>query len=150
MRRILLLVVAVGLFAFLALQLVPYGHAHTNPAAASEPKWDSPRTRELAVRACFDCHSNETVWPWYSNVAPVSWVVVRHTEEGRGVLNFSRWDQPQRGAREAAEQVQRGEMPPAYYTVIHPDSRLTADEQAELIKGLQATLGQGRQGAGRP
>ena len=150
MRRIILLVLAVAGFAFLALQVIPYGRAHANPAVVSEPQWDSPRTRELAVRACFDCHSNETVWPWYSNVAPVSWVVQHHTEEGRGVLNFSRADQTQRGAREAAEQVQNGEMPPPYYTLLHPDSRLTADEQAELIKGLQATLGQGKRGAGRP
>ena len=58
-------------------QLVPYGRAHTNPPVVREPSWDSPRTRELAVRACFDCHSHETRWPWYSNVAPVSWLVQR-------------------------------------------------------------------------
>ncbi len=146
MRRIVVLVLTVLGFAFLALQVVPYGRAHDNPAVVSEPPWDSPRTRELAVRACFDCHSNETAWPWYSNVAPVSWLVQHHTEEGRGVLNFSRWDVPQREAREAAEQVQEGEMPPPYYTPLHPSGRLTASEQAELIAGLQATLGQGGRG----
>jgi hypothetical protein len=59
---------AVALFAL--IQVVPYGRSHTNPPVQSEPKWDSPQTRALAVRACYDCHSNETTWPWYTNVAP--------------------------------------------------------------------------------
>src|SRR5690349_11025724 len=71
--------VGLGLLAitglFLLIQAVPYGRAHTNPPVVSEPHWDSPRTRELAKRACFDCHSNETRWPWYSHVAPMSWVL---------------------------------------------------------------------------
>ena len=150
MRRVIVLVLVVLGVGFLAIQVVPYGRAHANPAVVSEPQWDSPRTRELAVRACFDCHSNETVWPWYSNVAPVSWLVQQHTEEGRGVLNFSRWDLPQRGARKAAEQVQEGAMPPPYYTPLHASGRLSEGERAELIAGLQATLGQGERGTGRP
>ena len=140
-RRVLLGLGTLLLVIFAALQLVPYGRAHENPPVVQEPAWDSPRTRELAVRACFDCHSNEVVWPWYSNVAPVSWLVERHVEEGRGKLNFSRWDQPQREAHEAAEQVQEGEMPPRYYTPLHGTARLTTTEQEELIAGLQATLG---------
>lgn len=142
-RRLILAVVVLLAFLLLAIQLVPYGRAHDNPAVVQEPAWDSPRTRELAVRACFDCHSNETVWPWYSNVAPVSWFVQDHTDEGRSKLNFSRWDLPQREAREAAKQVQEGEMPPLYYTPLHGTARLTDAERAELIKGLQATLGSG-------
>ncbi|NVB82954.1 MAG: cytochrome C, partial [Kofleriaceae bacterium] len=71
----------VGMFG--VMQLVPYGRARSNPPVASEPAWDSPRTRELAVRACFDCHSNETKWPWYARVAPMSWVLERDVEIGR-------------------------------------------------------------------
>lgn len=141
LRRIILGAALLLGFIFAAIQLVPYGRAHENPATVKEPAWDSPRTRELAVRACFDCHSNESVWPWYSNVAPVSWLVQRHVEEGRAVLNFSRWDVSQRKAREAAEQVQEGEMPPTYYTLLHGTARLSAAERDELIRGLQATLG---------
>jgi hypothetical protein len=59
------------------IQLVPFGRDHTNPVVTAEPRWDSPVTRELADRACFDCHSNETEWPWYAGVAPVSWLVYR-------------------------------------------------------------------------
>jgi mono/diheme cytochrome c family protein len=74
------------------IQLIPFGHSHTNPPEAGEPAWNSPATRELIHRACFDCHSNESVWPWYSNVAPVSWLVQRDVNEGRSHLNFTEWD----------------------------------------------------------
>jgi hypothetical protein len=107
----------------------------------AEPAWDSARTRELAVRACFDCHSNETQWPWYSNVAPVSWSVTMHVDEGRDRLNFSEWDQPRREAGEAAEVIQEGSMPPLYYRMAHPQARLSAAEKAELSAGLRASLG---------
>ena len=70
----LMIVVAVLAGLFLAIQFVPYGRDHSNPPVIGEPTWNSPETRALAVRACFDCHSNETVWPWYSNIAPVSWL----------------------------------------------------------------------------
>jgi hypothetical protein len=69
MKRILLFIV-VGLSVLgLLIQLIPYGHNHTNPPVNAEPNWDSPETRTLAQRACFDCHSNETRWPWHSNIA---------------------------------------------------------------------------------
>jgi hypothetical protein len=70
--RILRLLLIVGVVVFVAIQLVPYGRDHTNPPVTAEPRWDSPQTRTLAVSACFDCHSNETAWPWYTNVAPFS------------------------------------------------------------------------------
>ncbi|HEX2864506.1 MAG TPA: heme-binding domain-containing protein, partial [Deinococcales bacterium] len=80
------------LAAFLLIQLVPYGRAHAAPAVTGEPAWPAG-ARQLAVRACFDCHSNQTVWPWYSNIAPVSWLVQHDVDEGRHWLNFSQWNQ---------------------------------------------------------
>jgi hypothetical protein len=65
------------------IQVIPYGRSHTNPPVTGEPAWDSPKTRELAVRACYDCHSNQTVWPWYSHIAPISWLVQQDVDEGR-------------------------------------------------------------------
>ena len=65
------------------IQFVPYGRSHTNPPVTGEPKWSSARVRQLTKDACFDCHSNETTWPWYSNVAPVSWLVQRDVDSGR-------------------------------------------------------------------
>jgi hypothetical protein len=131
------------LLAFLVVQLVPYGRGHANPPARVEPRWDSPGTRALAVRACYDCHSNETVWPWYSHVAPMSWLAQRDVDEGRRKLNFSEWDRAQKEAHESAKTVRKGEMPPLFYLPTHPDARLTAAETQPLIAGLEATLGTG-------
>ena len=99
------------LLAIVLIQFIPFGHSHTNPASAKEPVWNSPQTRELIHRACFDCHSNETVWPWYSNVAPVSWLLQRDVNEGRSHLNFTEWDRPQKHAKDVAEQVKEARCP---------------------------------------
>ena len=96
LSRVLLVLAALGL----AIQLVPYGWNHANPAVAAEPKWDKPRTRELFFRACADCHSNETKWPLYSRIAPVSWLVYNDIQEGREHLNVSEWNRPQKDAHE--------------------------------------------------
>ena len=126
---------------FLLLQVVPYGRSHDNPPVRQEPTWDSPETRALAERACFDCHSNETEWPWYSWVAPVSWLVERDVVEAREHLNFSEFDRPQKDAEEAAEEVEEGEMPLWFYLPLHSEARLTDAELATLIAGLEATFG---------
>jgi len=116
------------------------GH-RKNPPVVSEPPWDNPQTRLLAKRACFDCHSNETVWPWYSYVAPVSSLVYRDTLEGRRRLNFSTWNTgSQRGAGEVARAIQRGNMPPAIYLPMHPAANLPAAEKQQLITGLTNSL----------
>jgi len=139
MKRILIVIV-VGLLAlFLLIQLVPYGRQHTNPPVVQEPKWDSPQTRELAQRACFDCHSNESNWPWYSNVAPVSWLVQRDVEEGRQHLNFSDWGRV-REAGEIPQSVREGYMPPFQFLITHPAARLTQAEKDALASGLLATV----------
>jgi hypothetical protein len=123
------------------LQFIPLGRDHSNPAVNAEPGWDTPTTRALAKRACFDCHSNETEWPWYSHVAPVSWLVQDDVHEGRRKLNFSEWNRPQKNAEEAAEEVQKGKMPLWFYVPLHPQAKLSATEKSALINGLQATFG---------
>jgi hypothetical protein len=136
--------VLLGLAALLVLlQLVPYGRDHTNPAKRAEPAWDSPETRALAVRACFDCHSNETRWPWYSHVAPMSWLLQHHVDDGREHLNFQEFDRPQEDAHEAAEEVEEGEMPMWSYLLLHGDANLADAEKQALIRGLEATFGGG-------
>ncbi len=134
--------VSLGLLLLLVLiQGVPYGCSHTNPPGRAEPKWPSPRVRELAVRACFDCHSNETPWPWYSHVAPMSWLVQRDVDRARQRLNFSAWDRPQRKVGDAAEELEQGEMPPWYYLPMHAQARLNDTEKAELVAGLKVVAG---------
>jgi hypothetical protein len=133
-----LLVGVAGTFG--TMQAIPYGRAHSNPPVVQEPAWDSPRTRALAVRACFDCHSNQTRWPTYAKVAPFSWVLARDVEAGRSVFNFSEWQHPTDVASEAGPTVLRREMPPRSYRMAHPEARLTDDETEELARGLDATF----------
>ena len=133
----------VGVLAVLfgLMQLVPYGRTHSNPPTTLEPSWNSPRTRDLAERACFDCHSNHTRWPWYANVAPMSWVVQMDVETGRGVLNFSEWDRKYERSPYAGRRTVDGNMPPGKYMAAHPEANLTDDERAELARGLDASIG---------
>ena len=141
-KRIVIIIAIVGVGGFLLIQLVPYGRNHNNPPVINEPNWDSPQTQELAQRACYDCHSNETVWPWYSNIAPVSWSVQHDTDEGRQFLNFSTWGSGGEGREpdEAIEVLSDGRMPPPIYMTTHPEARLTTAEKQALIDGLRATI----------
>ncbi len=125
----------------LALAMAGCG-APQNPTVIQEPDWDTAETRALAMKAgCFDCHSNETHWPWYTAVPGLHSVIAHHVQEGRELFNLSRMDQHQEEAHEAAEALEEGDMPPPYYTVLHPSARLSADERAALIRGLAATFG---------
>ena len=134
--RSVLRVGALGLGALLlALQLVPYGRDHDNPPVVRDVPWPTPEGRRLAVAACYDCHSNETRWPLYSHIAPMSWLVQRDVENGRRELNFSAWDGD---ADDAADAVEDGSMPPRNYTLLHPDARLSSDERAALVRELEA------------
>ncbi|HWU39596.1 MAG TPA: heme-binding domain-containing protein [Candidatus Acidoferrum sp.] len=134
------------------IQIVPYGHDHANPAVRQEPAWDSPSSRGLAVRACYDCHSNQTVWPWYAHVAPVSWLLQRDVDTGPHRLNFSEWDRPQRGTRPQSidRRIQRGSMPPWYYIPMHPQAKLSDAEKQALMRGLDATVAQNPPATAKP
>ncbi len=131
-----------ALILLVLIQFLPIGKNHTNPPIVAEPMWDSQTTRELFNRACADCHAHTTQWPWYSNIAPISWIISEHVEEGREHFNVSMWGiQKKNEGDEAAEEVEEGEMPIFGYDITHPEARLTADEKAALIQGLKATFG---------
>ena len=92
----------------------------------------------LLKRSCYDCHSNETTWPWYSQVAPVSWLVARDVNGGRKHLNFSSWESYEPGRKlkklkEIAEEVGDGEMPMAIYVVMHSEAKLTEAEKKTIV-----------------
>ncbi len=139
-RKVLVSAAAALVVLFLALQLVPLGRVD-HPPVVREPAWVDARTEQLARRACYDCHSNETRVPWYGRIAPVSWLVAHHVDEARATLNFSEMHRSWEEAHEAGEVVREGEMPPRYYTLLHPSARLTAEERDALARGLDATLG---------
>jgi hypothetical protein len=143
-RRLVLLGAVAIVAVFGLIQLIPSRITH--PAARNEPPWDNPRTRQLAVAACFDCHSNQTRSFWYEKVAPVKWWIGSHVSEGRQRLNFSEWnsaDNP--GGNRAARTVRNGSMPPNYYTWLglHGDAKLSTADRAALAAGLEKTLGTG-------
>ena len=109
--------------------------ARTNPATDGSRTLFAraqvpPRTAAVLERACRDCHSNDTRWPWYSNVAPVSWFVIDHVNHGRSHFTYSDWakyDRPeaQRLIKKACELSRAGEMPLPSYLRLHGDARLT-------------------------
>ncbi len=132
----------------LLIQFIPYGRDHTNPPVIAEPAWDSPQTRALFFRACADCHSNETTWLWYSNIAPASWLITRDVMKGRAEFNVSEWGRPDNEGDDAAKLVQNGEMPPWFYLPLHPEANLSPVERQQLINGLLATFGGEREGNG--
>ncbi len=140
--KTILTVVFSGLVLAGLIQLIPVDR--TNPPVVSQVKWDSAQTQALFKRACADCHSNETVWPWYSYVAPVSWLVSHDVSEGRSRFNISDLNPSSprysRMVNEIKRVVLEGEMPKAIYYPTHPEAVLTAEETQALANGLQSTL----------
>ena len=128
---------AVGFIAVLiVVQFVPV--ARVNPTEEGQPAAPS-EVQALLQRACYDCHSNESQWPWYSSVAPVSFLIARDVTEGRRELNFSTWSQynerrKSRKLKEIAKQVEQGKMPQWYYVSLHPDAKLSPADRQLIIK----------------
>ncbi len=132
--------ILIGLFAlFILIQFIPYGRDHENPPVTNQVNWNSPQTKETFYKACADCHSNETKWPWYSNVAPVSWLVQKDVEEGRRHFNIST-QAGMKEAKEAYEEVEKGEMPLPIYLPMHPEADLNDAQKKEFAAGLKATF----------
>ena len=130
-------------------QLVPYGWHKTNPQVTADAPWPTAEAEAIARESCYSCHSNETDWPAYSYVAPMSWLVRRDVDRGRAALNFSEWSDESE-PDDAAEEVEEGSMPPSQYTMIHRGARLTDAEVATLVAALeQMDDGGGGRGRGR-
>ena len=117
----------------------------TNPPVVRDLMATNPPPPEIAAMlhtACYDCHSSETRWPWYSRVAPMSWQIAKDVNDGRDNLNFSDWpNDPMRAAKrleDMSEQIGYGEMPLKKYTLIHTDARLTESQRKELTDWLDA------------
>lgn len=132
-RKLLILVGALAVI-FIAIQLVPV--ERTNPAVVAD--FDGPTAVKAVLEtSCYDCHSHETSWPWYSRVAPMSWLVAHDVEEARDHLNFSQWGTLDAKRREKLteeiwEEVEEGEMPLKVYLLAHPDARLSEADKATL------------------
>ena len=127
------LFVLVAVF-LIAAQFVP--SEITNPPSAGPMAAPRP-VAEILQRACFDCHSHETSWPWYASVAPVSWLVARDVNRAREKVNFSTWNrlglrEQEQKQKEIWEAVKGGHMPPPFYVLVHPGGKVTTDEHRLL------------------
>jgi len=126
----------IGLVAFLLLaQLVPIDRSNP-PVTAEVPA--PPAVRAILERSCYDCHSNESRWPWYGYVAPVSWIMAYDISEARGHVNFSTWDayteeKQAHKLEEVWEEVEEGEMPFFVYLPLHPEAELSEADK-ELLE----------------
>ncbi len=138
----------------ISIWLRPDTRPPADPSLALEARATvPPPVLDVLGRACFDCHSNRTRWPWYAWVPPASWLVVYDVNEGRGQLNFSRWGEYNPFDRadlldEACELVSDDEMPLWQYRLLHDEARLTSEEKAALCdwaEGEAARLEQGGQ-----
>ncbi len=144
-RKLLLIMLGLPIIGFILIQIIPVGSFFSvlardpNPPVTQTIQWDSPETERLVRMACFDCHSNETVWPWYANIAPVSWLVTRDVNRGRIGLNFSEMT-AENFKLDHFEAHLNWNMPPKLYTLIHPEANLTDDQKATLLAGIAATF----------
>jgi len=140
MRRTLRRIAFSTLFLLVLIQLWPAGRSNPPTTAGLDAP---PEVTSILRRACFDCHSNETRWPWYSYVAPVSWWMVHDVDEGRAELNFSDWGsyepkKRERRSQKVIEEIENGAMPPDNYLRLHGDARLSAGELEILRKWVEA------------
>jgi hypothetical protein len=132
---------ALGILGLLLLiQLVPYGRDHANPQPTKQVALPTAAQRDIFRNGCQDCHSYNTDWLWYTNVAPVSWLVQNDVNGGRERLNLSAWDHPQPELGDVEEAIQGGGMPPIQYRLspYHWSAKLSDTEKRELIAGFRA------------
>jgi hypothetical protein len=125
--------------------------ARTNPAVDESQTifartQMTPEVAAILNRSCNDCHSNKTVWPWYTNVAPVSWWLSNHVNEGRHELNYSEWgrldrDRQDRKLRQMCDEVQDGAMPLSSYLPMHPKARLSDGDKKTFCDWTDAERG---------
>ncbi len=141
MKKLLLKIILPTVVLLVVIQFIPV--TMSNPPIKEEIS-TSPEVKAILKRACYDCHSYETVWPGYSRVAPISWLLAWDVAEGREELNFSTWNrygQKKRNKmiKEIWEEVEEGEMPPWFYLPLHPDAKLSGQDH-DLLRTWAATV----------
>ena len=137
-KKIFKLIIASALVMFAAIQLIPVDHS--NPPIESEIP-ASPEVRKILQKACYDCHSHETIWPSYTKIAPASWLIASDVNEGRKELNFSTWGsytpaQRAKKLKEIGEEIDEKEMPPSIYLIMHRSAALSTEDLVILHKWI--------------
>lgn len=131
-KKILIIIIII----ISVIQFIPVDK--TNPPVDSQKDYFSivnlpENVKNILKKSCFDCHSNETVYPWYSNVAPISWFLKNHINEGREHVNFSEWgnysaEKQKNIVEDCAEEISENEMPLSTYTLLHSDAKLDKEK----------------------
>ncbi len=134
-------ILVVSVILLVGIQFIPV--TMSNPPIEEEIS-ASPEIKSILKRACYDCHSHETIWPSYSRVAPISWLLVWDVTEGREELNFSTWNRYREKKRnkmikEIWEELEEGEMPPWFYLPLHPEARLS-DQDRDVVRAWAASV----------
>ena len=134
--------IVIALVIFAGIQFIR--PARTNPAVDESQAIEArtqmtPQAKDILDRSCRDCHSHKTEWPWYSNVAPVSWFVANHVDEGRKHLNLSEWatldrDRQDKQLRQMCDNVEEGAMPVSSYLPMHPKAKLSGQDKKTLCE----------------
>jgi cytochrome c551/c552 len=140
MRRVLKIVAILLVVLVVGIQAIR--PARTNPAIDESQTivaktQMTPEVASILDRSCRDCHTNKTIWPWYTNVAPVSWWLSNHVNDGRRSLNMSEWgklpsDRQERKLRQMCDEIQDGVMPLSSYTPMHPAAKLSDEDKKTL------------------
>lgn len=134
--RVRTIIFLLFIIAVIGIQFIPV--EKTNPPVTAD--LNAPmEVKTILQQSCYDCHSNETKWPWYSKVAPVSWLLSNHVTEGREHLNFSDWEKlfpsKQRKLKEEIwEEIEKDEMPLSNYTLLHPSAKLDLMKKQTIKK----------------
>jgi hypothetical protein len=143
MRKLMKLLLVLVVVFMVGAQFVPV--ELTNPPTGEGMRIEAPaEVMAILERACFDCHSNETVWPWYAHIAPASWLLERDVVDGRDEMNLSEWgawseDRRAHKAEEMVEEIEDEEMPPWFYTPLHPAAKVTEDD-VEVLESWGKSL----------
>lgn len=139
--------IAIG-FMFLLVIIQFFRIDKTNPKIVAENDFifqtNPPEHIQTILKtSCYDCHSNESTYPWYTNVAPISWWIKHHINEAREELNFSTWasyplKKQKHKLEEVYEEVEEGEMPLPSYLIVHSEAKLTTEQKNELVAWFKA------------
>lgn len=142
MKKVVRILLLVLVAIFIIIQFIPYGKPSNQPLAGKDLFEVTELPQDVGIilkNACYDCHSQKVKFPWYSNVAPVSWLVTRDIKEGRENLDFSKWRDVSKKDKLKAldkigEEVSEENMPMKIYTIMHAEARLTKAERDIVVK----------------
>ncbi|WP_196886323.1 heme-binding domain-containing protein [Aureivirga sp. CE67] len=137
MKKVFLIVVVV----LIGIQLIRPSKNVSEEVSANKLENIPPRIESILKTSCYDCHSNNTVYPWYNNIAPVSWVIANHVNEGKEHLNFDEWKKYNEHQREHAihelkEVIEENKMPMSSYTILHKNAVLKDKDKKDLLEWI--------------